>query len=308
MTARHVPLALALAALTFVPLALRADVIQDTEKSVFVTVVDSAGKPVTDLAAGEIGIKEDNVIREVTGVKPATQPLSVVVLADTTRNAGGNAMTGGSGNLGNSGDLTRDIRTSLTAFVRQINAANPESQITLIEFGQAAITMVKPTNKLADVEKGINRVSPKPDAPSVLLEALIEGSNQLIKAPNVRRAMVSLNVEPGDEQSSEQPQKILDSLRKSHASLWSVSLQRGELRNPNRDLVLNQLTKISGGTRDYIVGPSALETTMKNYATYLTSQLEVTYKRPASSATAQQVMVGTTRQNVKFYAGIIAPQ
>lgn len=58
---------------------------QGTDKTVFVAVTDAAGKPLTDLKVNEFAVREDNVNREVVGVKPATQPLYLYLLADTTR-------------------------------------------------------------------------------------------------------------------------------------------------------------------------------------------------------------------------------
>ena len=165
-------------------------------------------------------------------------------------------------------------------FVKHVSAAAPDAQIALMEFGQASIPVVNFTSKAADLEKGINRLFPKPDATSVLLEAMMEANKQLEKRPSPRRAIVVLNIEPGDEQSREQPNAILEAFRKSGATLWAVSLQRGELRNPTRDLVLNNLTQVTGGRREFIVGQSAIENWLKTYADALTSQYELTYKRP----------------------------
>jgi hypothetical protein len=133
--------------------------VQAADKSIFVTVVDDVGKPVTGLAATDFGIREDNVIREVTGAKAATEPMSVVLLADTTSSVGENV---------------RDIRAGATAFVRGLLGASPESQIQLSEFQGASTVRVKFTPKLPDLEKAISRLFPQPDTASVLLEALVD--------------------------------------------------------------------------------------------------------------------------------------
>ena len=205
-------------------------------------------------------------------------------------------------------ELIRDIRTSLIAFVRQIAAASPESQLSIMEFGQAAVTITNFTSKTADLEKGINRLFPKPDASSVLLEALVEASKQLGKRQSPRRAIVVLNIEPSEEQSTEQPQKIVEELKKSGAQLWAVSLQKGSLRNPARDLVLDVLTKNTGGRREFIVGQSAIENVLKSYADMMTSQYEVSYKRPAGTTNVQTVQVGVARPGLKLFATVWAPQ
>ena len=95
---------------------IAAPEVQGADKSIYVTVVDDAGKPVTGLAATDFGIREDNVIREVTGAKAATEPMSVVLLADTTSSVGENV---------------RDIRTGATTFVRDLLGASPESAASI---------------------------------------------------------------------------------------------------------------------------------------------------------------------------------
>jgi von Willebrand factor type A domain-containing protein len=274
---------------------------QAADKTIFVSVLDNDNKPVKDIGATEFGIREDTVVREVTSVKPATQPLFITVLADTSK------VTGGGGFSAGSTELIRDIRTSLISFVRQIAAASPQSQMSLMEFGQAAVTITNFTSKTADLEKGINRLFPKQDAPSVLLEAIVEAAKNLGKKESLRRAIIVLNVEPSDEQSREPGQKIVDELRKSGAQLWAVSLQKGALRNPQRDVVLEVITKNTGGRREFIVGQSAVEAILKSYADALTSQYEITYKRPAG-APPQNVQVGVARPGLKLFATTWPPQ
>ena len=261
------------------------------ERTIFFAALDEAGKPVRDIRTDEILIREDGVDREIVSVKPSKETLNVMLLADTTPAVD---------------EMLLDVRTALIAFVRQVHAVSPDAQISLMEFGQAAVTVVPFTTADADLEKGINRLAGKPRSASVLLEAINAASNNLAKRPSPRRAIVALNIEPSDEQSREDPKRIVESLRKSVAQLWCVSIQKGPLKNPQRDVVLNTFSKNTGGDRQFIVGQSAIETHLKNFADALTSQYEATYKRPA--AKAQAVQIGTTRPGVKLHASGFAPQ
>lgn len=283
---------------------------QAADKSVFVAVVDPSGKPVKDLTMAEFAIREDNMIREVTGVKPATQPLFIQILADTSKQAGSQGLMSKAETSAGASELIRDIRASLTGLVKHLAAGAPDAQMALMEFGQAAIPVTDFTTKTADLEKGITRLFPKPNASSVLLEALMDANKELEKKPSPRRAIMALNIEPGIEESRQQPNAIVEAFRKSGASLWAVSLQQGELRNPQRDLVLNQLTKYTGGRREFIVGQSAIENWLKIYADALMNQYEVTYKRPESRTPAVQVQVGlnTARQGLRVHANAFAPK
>ena len=289
---RTVPALIALVVLGWIALSSPAARAQSAgERSILFSAVDEAGKPVKDIKTDEILIREDGVDREVVSVKPSTETLNVMLLADTTAAVD---------------EMLLDVRTALIAFVHQVHAVSPNAQISLMEFGQAAVTVVPFTTSDADLEKGINRLSGKPRSASVLLEAINAASNNLAKRPSPSRAIVSLNIEPGDEQSREEPKRIVESLRKSLAQLWCVSIQKGALKNPQRDVVLNVLTKNTGGDRQFIVGRSAIETHLKNFADALTSQYEATYKRPGTKA--QAVQIGVTRPGVRLHASGFAPQ
>jgi hypothetical protein len=274
-------------------------------KSIFVSVIDPAGKPVSGLTAADFAIREDNSPREIAEVKLATQTLVITLLADTTKNAGNAGMAGRNAS---GSELIRDIRTAFAAFAGDMNAANPKAEMSIMEFGQASIPVTPFTTSLADLEKGISRLFPKQGADSVLLDALIDANRDIAKKNTPRRALVAINIEPSDEQGGRQPDRIVQSFRASGASLWVASLQEGELRNAARGMVLDQLTRYTGGRREFILASSALENLRKDYAAALNAQYEIVYRRPASDKPAQEVRIGTTRPNVKVYANAFAPK
>ena len=113
---------------------------QAGDKTIFVSVLDNDGKPVKDIGAAEFGVREDTTVREIVSAKLASKPLFVTILADTSK------VTGGGGFSAGSTELIRDIRKSLTSFVQQIAAASPDAQMSLMEFGQAAITVTNFTS------------------------------------------------------------------------------------------------------------------------------------------------------------------
>jgi hypothetical protein len=289
---RSVPRGLAaLLALAVVPiLASRPLAGQSINKSLFLSVLDASGRPLTDLALGDILIREDNTDREVIEIKPATQPLAVAVLVDTAQ---GKRVTDA---YGMAETYVRDIRVSVGGFGRQLLAKSPDAAVSLMEFGQAAIPVVSFTQNPLDFEKGVNKLIPKADVGSVLMEAITEANKDLAERPSTRRAIVSLNLEPSDEQSREDQKTVIQSFKESGAQLWSVSVQRGGLKNSKRDMVINDYAKASGGRRDFIVGISAAEAILKNYADALAAQYEVVYKRPESKKPPTIVQVGLARE------------
>lgn len=265
---------------------------QGDNKSIFVSVLDEQGMPVTGLTAADFAVREDNTDRRIVEVKPATQPIYIAMLVDTT--------TG-------SEEFVSDIRDGFTTFVKTVLSRSPESQLALWEFGQAAIRIENFTSDVAKLTEETRRIFPKPNASSVLLEAIHDASNQLAGKPSPRRAIVALNLEPSEEVSRQEPKKVNDSLMKSHTQLWSVSLQKGTLKNAQRDVAMNQLVRNAGGTREFIVAQSAVTMQLERIANALTSQYEIVYERPADSA--KIVLVGQrTGRNLKLITGIFAPK
>ena len=282
--------------------ALTARVPQAVDKSLFVAIVDAESRPVKGVGPGDLLIREDNQDREVTAVKMASQPLSVAVLVDTAQGARVRDA------YGTPEEYVRDLRVAVAGFAKQLLTLAPDASITLMEFGQAAMTMVKFTSDMSELEKGINKIVSRPQVGSVLGEALEQANKDLAVRPSTRRAIVSLNLEPSDEQSFENANGIKEAFRKSGAQLWSISVQRGGLKNSRRDIVLNDFAKQSGGRRDFVVGIAAVENIMKAYANALALQYEIVYKRPESAKNVKVVQVGTLLQNVKVHASGFAPQ
>jgi hypothetical protein len=293
-------LLLALVAFVLLPPALIARQ-GGVDKSLFVAVLDENGRPVREFTADDVLIREDGQDRTVVAVKPASQPISVAVLVDTAQ---GTRVTD---KYGTPEESVRDLRVAVSEFAKQILLLSPDAQVSLMEFGQAAVTMVPYTSDLAKYTDGVNHIMSRPGVGSVLLEALAQANGDLAKAKSGRRAIVSLNLEPSDEQSKEDPSQLKEAFRKSGAQLWALSVQRGGLKNSKRDLVLNDFAKLTGGQRDFIVGISAAPDILKAYANALAMQYEVVYKRPENAKSVKAVQVGT-RQGLKVHASGFAPQ
>jgi hypothetical protein len=265
-------------------------------KSLFVTVLDGSGQPVKDMTADEIAIREDGADRKIVEMKPALQPIFVEMLVDTSGVPGAE-------------DLVRDVRVAVTGFCKAVVGMSPNSQISLMEFGQASVTVAEYTSDPIELEKAVNKLFPHPKAPSVLTEAVIEANKRLAKKPGNRKAIVVLNIEPNQEASHPNGEQVMDAFRKSGAGLWAVSYQPANLqKNANQDIVLQTLPKLSGGNREFIAGVSAMATQLKTIATNLIYQYEVVFQRPESKKPPKAIQIGSSRPGVKLHASGFAPQ
>ncbi len=270
-------------------------------KTIFITALDGNGRPAPGVTADDILIREDGQDRVVAEVKPASKPISVAFLIDTAQ---GSRVKD---KYGTPEEYVRDLRVATSSFAHQLLTLSPDAQVSLMEFGQAAVTMVKYTSDLAEYDKGVNHIVSRPGVGSVLGEALAAANRELAERPSGRRAVVSVNLEPSDEQSIENANPIKDAFRKSGAQLWALSVHRGDLKNAGRDVVLNDFAKLTGGQRDFIVDISAMENILKAYASALAMQYEVTYKRPENAPPVKAVQVGNTK-GLKIHASGFAPQ
>ena len=138
------------------------------------------------------------------------------------------------------------------------------------------------------------------------LDHPVRASGDLAKRPSGRRVIMVFNTEPSDEQSREQPKKIMQALQQSGAQLWAVSLQRGALNNAKRDLSLEALTKNTGGGREFIYDQAAIGAMLDKMAGGFIYQYEITYKRPDGSHPTQ-VQIGTLAEGVTLHASGFAP-
>src|SRR5689334_12440942 len=57
------------------------------ERSLYVSVVDQDGAPIADVTPSDVVVKEDNLTREVLRVVPATEPMQIALLVDTSQAA-----------------------------------------------------------------------------------------------------------------------------------------------------------------------------------------------------------------------------
>jgi hypothetical protein len=256
------------------------------EKTILDTVLDKNLAPIRDLAAAEFAVHEDGSKREVTSAALATDLLFVSVLVDTSKIPLGDV------------DRIRDLRTSMTGFVKTLHAANPTAEIALMTVGGAGVLVKDFTTQTNELEQVTGRLTPDHRENSVILESLIEAAHGLVDKPSPRRAIVTIDF-ASMERSEVQPTTVITEVLKSGASVWAVSVHGTQgFTAPRRDTTLNFLTKGTGGVRATALVPSALELILKNLAGSLTSQYVITYTRP--DGTTPKAIVPSAKRGSKF--------
>jgi VWFA-related protein len=262
------------------------------ERTVMVTVLDHAGQSVAGLGVRDFTVRENDVAREVLRVGPATDPMQVALLVDTS-------------------DATQadipDLRKGLESAANTILAKIPQSQVALISFGERPTVESDYTPNIATLQRTIQRLFAKPGSGSYLLEAIVEATQGLKKHQATRPVIVAFSSEAAPEFSNDSYQRVAEVLRDVGAELWAIVLQ-ARTRPPssdaerNRATVLGDVTAQSGGTRDQILVRTALEPTYVAVATRLTSQYAITYSRPDSLIAPDRLDVAITREGLQILA------
>jgi hypothetical protein len=201
------------------------------EKTALVTVVAEAGTPILDLVVKDFIVKEDGKKREVLGVKVADDLLSVALLVDTAKPAMGAEFP------------TRDLRTATAAFVTSVHAVNPDAGIALWQVAGAATATVDFTNKGDDLQNAIARLYPNQQASAVMLEALDAAARKLAARPAPRRALLSVDFNSPEGSTDRMVQQSADSITKSGATFWAISVRGTGQTSANREEVLDKMAR-----------------------------------------------------------------
>jgi VWFA-related protein len=259
---------------------------QANRKSIFVSVVDDRGQPVPDLGPSDFIVKEDNVAREVLDVRPADEPMQIALLVDTSQTA--------------RNDISH-MRTALPPFVAALTRPTDtgrKNEIALIGFGERPTVLTEYTSNPAELQKGINRIWAQRGSGSYFVDAVHEVVQAFKKREAARPVIVAIVAE-GREFSYRQYDQVLGPLRASGAPLYALMIGTpsssisDEARN--RDIVLDQGTRDTGGRRDQLLAPSALTERLALLANQLTHQYKVTYSRPESLIPPERITVAAAK-------------
>lgn len=278
------------------PLA-RAASAADT-KTVFAIAVDQNDDPVKNLTADDWRIREDNVDRAILDVKPASDPLDLVLIVDTS------ILTQGA---------IQQLRAALEAFTHAIFDGNHNATISVMDAAGAAVLAADRKHSAAELDPILAKTFPDRSGSAVILEAMTEASKRLRNSPSPRRAIVVVNLEETPDQSgSYEPQRVIDQVVGCGASVWVVSYRSGGpvsagtapsslgvSNGQNRDAVLNLVPAGTGGIRLTVDLPSALAGALANAADVLLSQYAISFTRPPGP-TPHQLQMGQARSGVKI--------
>ena len=255
---------------------------------IYVSVLDSKGAAVPGLTVKDFTVREDGAAREVLKAEPATEAMEIMLLVDDSQAAT---------------TAIPHLRDGLTAFVTRMQG---KAKIGIVTVGERPTSVVEYTDDLGALKKGINRIFARPGGGAYLLEAIREVTRGMQKRETTaRRVIIALTTE-GVEFSNVQHDRVLADLRASGAQFHVLAIgspagsTSDEMRN--RNMVLAEGTKESGGRRDQLLSPMAIIERLNQVAGELLNQYVVTYGRPDRLIPPEKIAVGTTRTDLTVRA------
>lgn len=248
---------------------------------IYVSVVDDKGNAAPGLTAGDFAVREDGAAREVLAAGPATDSLDIMLIVDDSQAATATIPY---------------LRDGLSKFIDRMQG---KAKIGLVTIGERPTSVVEYTTDVAALKKGVNRIFARPGSGAYLLEGVREVSRGFKMREGIKRpVIIALTVE-GVEFSNLQYERVLEELRASGAAFHALAigtpapLVSDELRN--RGLLLAEGTKETGGRRDQLLTPMAIEDRLQQVAGELLTQYVVTYGRPDKLIPPEKVQVTTTK-------------
>ncbi|HEY2431818.1 MAG TPA: hypothetical protein VGI12_04020 [Vicinamibacterales bacterium] len=285
-------------ALLFVCLAGLVASAQERTRRFYVTALDDSDAAVTDLAAGDVSVKEGGRVRPVARLEPARDPMSIAIIVDDNG--------------------TGIFRVGVGRFIE-----------SLLGRGEFAVSVVRgQTVKLTDYTRDTRLLSeavaqlsahPSTNDGNQLLDGITGAALNLAKHKAVRPIILALTV-GGDDVTPMQPEDALDDLRKSGAQLYVVSMLSSALRptvptgrpadllNEGHALkaVIGDGPQRSGGHREDISAMAGVDTRLQQLAMQLKQQYLLEYSLEGSKL-SKRVEVSTSRKNVTLRAPSYVP-
>lgn len=269
--------------LLILPAFQAAPVSQDMAKvTAVVSVVSADGLPVTGLTPADFVIRDEGTKREAVSADSLAQvPLYVTVLIDMAKPPMGMIPP------------VRDMRLAVGNFVAAVRAANPGTQISLVEVSGAPVPTVRFDAGEGALDAAVQKLSPGQNGDAVILEGIAEAARDLKDRPTIRRAIVSIDFGSPDTSAESANRAAIDGVLNAQVSLFAVSIRAPRQQTSRRESGLNAAVETSGGIKLTAVSATGLDAQLKTIAATLSSQYLVTFMRPGG--VIKKLSIETTR-------------
>ena len=228
--------------------------------SVFTTVTDPSGAPVSTLKQDDFQVFEDGKLQQIAVFHRESElPLSIVVAIDTS--------------LSTRGDQKLELE-SARKFAHAI--LRPIDGLSLFQFSEIVDQLTPFTSDVHTIDKAINRVHS--GAATALYDTLYLGSDAL-QARRGRKVMVVIT-DGGDTVSKSSYQDAVRAAQEAEVILYSiiiVPIENSAGRDTGGEHALIQLSRDTGGKYFYASGSEGLDAAFRQISDELRTQYLIAY-------------------------------
>ena len=252
---------------------------------VYVVVADPKGQPVLGLPASAFFVELNGKPVEIASAGPATEAASILLLTDR---------------LGQTSDYRpADLRKALRSFVDASSDGRIETKFALTTFDQIVTVVAKFPASPAEAGRVIDKlVGSAQDAPFV--DALAEACSTASASPTDRRIIFVMYASYRPDRGLSRIDATAESCRGSGASLWSVEARASDGRNypnPARERIVDDVSRMSGGMREYASTAAALDSLSRLMGELVASQYAITFAAGPTNIDSK-LTVGVKRTGV----------
>ena len=255
--------------------------------SLNVTVIDGAGKYITDLNEEEFEIFEDGAKQKLTFFSRTQQPISLALLLDTSASM----------------DERMGIaQEAAIGFARQLHK---DDQAEVIDFDSQVRILQSFTNDAATLEKAIRQTTP--NGSTSLYNAIYISLKELKKVrasatTDIRRQAIVLLSDGDDTSSLIEFEEVLDLAKRSETAIYAIGLRAGEVGRrefKEAEFVLKQLANETGGRAYFVTDARELPKIYQTIWDELSSQYAVAYSsgNPKRDGAWRRIQVRLLRPN-----------
>ena len=265
-------------------------------RTVYVTVTDKAGLPVTDLTADDFVVKEGGKERDIVTASVSNVPLRIAIIVDDNG--------------------TGIFRYGVAKFIERLQGL---AEFSLSTINVQQMKLVDFTANGAELNAAIKQLVARPAANDggQLLEGIYDTAKDFQKRYARRPVIVALTV-GGEEHSTVPAHHVLDELQKSGAALHVIAVNSSALRamavaqkpgalleeNMNLNEVLGDGSKQTGGSRGEIVASAGILSGLQQLAEELRTQYAVSFSRADKPKSGDKLNVSVKRGGVNVRAPI----
>jgi VWFA-related protein len=263
-----------------------------TTRTLYVTVLDNDGQPVTGLTPADFRVREAGRDREITSVEPAAEPMRIAVMVEELLTSAGG------------------VRQGIFEFAKVMVT---HGDISLIVVGLSNREAVPYTTDLRAIVSGINDLPrSQPQRIGHVPEGIFQVARVFAKERPARPVMVVISLD-SQQASSEEPQNVLNNLKDSNAQLHVVAIQTsqtasdvvgaaGAMEASGRAQVLGDGPRQSGGRQWPVNALTGVPKAMLSIANELSNQYRITYVLPDGVEASDRVNVTISRRGTALRA------